>query len=91
MITESTEARLARIEEKLDGIFARLSERCGGNVARLNSHEKSINRFGERLGKLEADQHQRKGGKAAVIGLLTGGGVLGGLAVKVAEFLGKGS
>ena len=88
-MTEPFEARLARIEEKLDGLFQRLSERSSSNTTRLDGHDKTIARFGERIGKLEAEHERHKGGKAVVIGLLSGGGIAGGLLVKVLEWLSK--
>ena len=88
-MSESSEIRLARIEEKLDAMDARLSERCNGSLGRIQVLEKSVARFGERLGKLELDREHQRGGKAMIMSLLAGGGVLGGLAVKWFEQLGK--
>lgn len=89
-MSESTEIRLARIEEKVDAMNARLSERCNGSLGRIQVMEKSIARFGERLGSLELDREQRKGGKAVVTTLLAAGGVIGGLLVKWYEQFGAG-
>lgn len=88
---ESSDARLARIEEKLDGLDKRLIERCATSAARLTTLEKSINKQGERLGRLEGESQHAKGGKAAILALLAGGGVVGGLLVKLLESFGKGT
>lgn len=86
---ESFDARLARIEEKLDGLAVRVGERCAGNNARIEAHDKSLIRFGERLGRLEAEREQRKGGKAAITLLVVVGAALGGLGAKLVEWLGR--
>ena len=84
---ESQDIRLARIEEKLDGLDKRLSERCNGNVGRIDSLEKSIARLGERVGRLETKGHIQEGGFLAVSKILAVGAALGGLLVKLMEWL----
>ncbi len=85
MPLESQDARLARIEEKLDAMDKRLHERCAVSGERMRIFEKSIGNFGERLGKVEAVMQQVKGGKAVVMAMLAGAGAVGGLLVKFFE------
>ncbi len=87
LLSESQDARLARIEEKLDGLDKRLAERCGSNVGRIESLEKSVVRLGERVGKIEADGHRQQGGFIAISKILIIGAALGGLIVKILEWL----
>ena len=97
---ESADVRLSRLEEKIDGmntlleekfdgLNCRLSERCSGHLGRIESLEKTTVRFGERIGKLEADQNRQKGGKAVIMGMLTAGAAAGGLLVKMIEWMGR--
>ncbi|WP_298034739.1 hypothetical protein [uncultured Desulfovibrio sp.] len=76
--------RLARIEEKIDGLGLRFGERLATVEARLHSLEKSSERRGERLGKLEAAEERRKGGFAAMAFVWAAAATVGGL---VAKFL----
>lgn len=85
--SESQDARLARIEEKLDGLDKRLAERCGSNVGRIESLEKSVVRLGERVGKIEAAGYRQEGGFIAISKILVIGAALGGLIVKLLEWL----
>jgi hypothetical protein len=66
---QSVDARLARIEEKIDGLDKLLTARCAGCHTRIGALEKSCLRQGERLGKLEALEHQRRGGKGVLLAL----------------------
>ena len=84
---ESQDIRLARIEEKLDALDKRLAERCNGSIGRIEGLEKSVARFGERIGKLEAASHRQEGGFLAVSKILAVGAALGGLLVKLLEWL----
>ena len=83
--SESQDARLARIEEKLDGLDKRLAERCNSNVGRIESLEKSVVRLGERVGKLEAKGHRQDGGILAISKTLAAVAAQGGLLVKLLE------
>jgi hypothetical protein len=74
--------RLARIEEKIDSLGLRFGERLATVEARLNSLEKSSERRGERLGKLEAAEERRKGGFAVMAVIWTAAAAIGGMAVK---------
>ncbi len=89
MTEESMEVHLARIEEKLDALDKRLLERCAISGARLSALEQSIIKQGERIGRLEAENHRIGGGKAAIMAMLTGAGVVGGLLAKLFEQVGK--
>ena len=86
-VSESQDARLARIEEKLDGLDKRLAERWHSNAGRIESLEKSVVRLGERVGKLEAIGHRQEGGFLAISKTLAAGAALGGLLVKLLENL----
>lgn len=83
----TTEERLARIEEKLDGLDARLQERCSGYLGRIQVLEKSMLRQGERIGRLEAETYHAKGGRAALLAAFTLASAAGGLLVKVLSWL----
>ena len=83
---DSFDARMARIEEKLDGMDKRLAERCNSNIGRIDSLEKSVVRLGERVGKLEAKGYRQEGGWMAVGKILAVGAALGGLIVKLLEW-----
>lgn len=76
--------RLARIEEKIDGLGLRFGERLATVEARLHGLEKSSERRGERLGKLEAAEERRKGGFAVMACAWAAAATVGGL---VAKFL----
>ena len=84
---ESFDARMARIEEKIDALDKRLSERCNGSMGRIESLEKSVIRLGERVGKMEAFGHRQEGGILAISKILAVGVALGGLFVKLLEWL----
>jgi hypothetical protein len=70
---EITEVKvaLARIETKLEAHFSRDDERA----KRWDDHE-------DRISALEAEDNKRKGGKAALVGLLTAASAAGGMLVK---------
>jgi len=74
--------RLARIEEKIDGLGLRFGERLATVEARLNGLEKSSERRGERLGKLEAAEERRKGGIAVMAVIWGLAAAIGGMAAK---------
>ena len=84
-LVESQDARLARIEEKLDGLDQRLADRWHSNLGRIESLEKSAVRLGERVGNLEAKGHRHDGGVLAISKTLAAGAALGGLLVKLLE------
>ena len=84
---ESFESRTVRIEEKLDGLDKRLSERCNGSVGRIDGIEKAVFRLGERIGKLEANGYRQEGGFIAVTKIFAVGAALGGLLVKLIEWV----
>jgi len=62
---------LARIEEKLDAQNALMSERLGGINARLDVLTVSSARQGERIGRLEAAEEQRRGERKIFTGFMT--------------------
>ena len=74
--------RLARIEEKIDGLGLRFGERLATVEARLNGLEKSSERRGERLGKLEAAEERRKGGVAVMAMVWAAAAAIGGIVVR---------
>ena len=80
---ESTEARLARIEEKIDGLDKRLAERMHGYLGRIEALEESSIRQGKRIGQLEQAEQQRKGGVAVMAAIFAGAGALGAWAAKI--------
>jgi hypothetical protein len=85
---QSVDARLARIEEKIDGLDRLLTARCAGCHTRIGALEKSCLRQGERLGKLEAVEQQRRGGKGVLLTLGAGlSAVLGALGALTAKLL----
>jgi len=66
-----------RIESKLTDM-ARHENECRGMVKeRIDRMEVSYERQGKRLGILEAEMHKISGGKAAIMGLIGTGGVIG--------------
>jgi hypothetical protein len=73
--------RLARIEEKIDGLGQRFGERLATVEARLHGLEKSSERRGERLGKLEAAEERRKGGFAVMAMVWVAAAAIGGMVV----------
>jgi len=79
--------RLARIEEKIDGLGQRFGERLATMEARLNGLEKSSERRGERLGKLEAAEERRKGGFAVMAFAWAAAATVGGMVVKFLPML----
>ena len=85
-VFESTEARLARIEEKIDGLDKRLAERMHGYLGRIEALEESSIRQGVRLGKLEQAEHHRRGGLAVMAAIWAGAGAVGAFAFKIAQF-----
>ncbi|GHV50902.1 hypothetical protein FACS1894168_2610 [Deltaproteobacteria bacterium] len=74
--------RLARIEEKIDGLGLRFGERLATVEARLHGLEKSSERRGERLGKLEAAEERRKGGFAVMAMVWAAAAAIGGIVVR---------
>ena len=74
--------RLARIEEKIDGLGLRCGERLATVEARISGLEKSSERRGERLGKLEAAEERRKGGFAVLAIIWTAAAAIGGMLVR---------
>lgn len=76
-MTESAEAKLARIEEKIDGLDKRLAERCQGSLGRILSLEKGQKHQGERIGRLEAADNKRKGAYAVLLALAGAAGAAG--------------
>lgn len=82
---ESQDARLARMEEKMDAMQRQLVERCAASGERMRQLEKSISNFGERMGKVEAVIQQINGGKAVIMAMLAVAGAIGGLLVKFFE------
>lgn len=82
MTIESADAKLARIEEKIDGLDKRLAERCSGYLGRIQSLEKGQVDQGKRIGTLEAADNKRKGAWAAMMGIAGAAGALGGAVVK---------
>lgn len=76
---ESTEARLARIEEKIDGLDKRLAERMHGYLGRIEALEESSIRQGVRIGRLERQEEHRRGGLAVMAAVWAGAGVVGGI------------
>ncbi len=74
--------RLARIEEKIDGLGLRFGERLATVEARISGLEKSSERRGERLGKLEAAEERRKGGFAVLAIIWTAAAAIGGMLVR---------
>jgi hypothetical protein len=74
--------RLARIEEKIDGLGLRFGERLATVEARLHGLEKSSERRGERLGKLEAAEERRKGGIAVMAMVWAAAAAIGGIVVR---------
>lgn len=79
--------RLARIEEKIDSLGLRFGERLATVEARLNALEKSSERRGERLGKLEAAEERRKGGLAVMAVVWAAAAALGGVIAKFMPML----
>lgn len=77
MTNEPIEARMARMEEKIDALTNHMGERCGVSVGRIGALEKSTIRQGERLGKLELAEERRKGGMAVMMALWAAAGTLG--------------
>lgn len=93
-MTGSTETRLARLEAKVDGMqesmaqhFSSLerclSERCVTHLGRIEALEKGAIRAGERIGKLEAENYRRKGGKTMLAAIVAAASAAGGVIVKV--------
>lgn len=76
---ESAEVRLARIEEKIDGLEKRLAERFFGYLGRIEALEESSVRQGKRIGRLERADEQRRGGLAVMAAIWAGAGALGAL------------
>lgn len=74
---ESPEARLARIEEKIDGLDKRLAERFFAYLGRIEALEESAARRDERLGRLERADEQRRGGLAVMAAIWAGAGAVG--------------
>ena len=74
--------RLARIEEKIDSLGLRFGERLATVEARLHGLEKSSERRGERLGKLEAAEERRKGGIAVMAVVWAAAAAIGGMVVR---------
>ena len=79
--------RLARIEEKIDGLGLRFGERLATVETRLHGLEKSSERRGERLGKLEAAEERRKGGLAVMAVVWAAAAALGGAIAKFMPML----
>ena len=82
---ESTEARLARIEEKIDGLDKRLAGRMHGYLGRIEALEESSIRQGKRIGLLEQAEQQRKGGLAVMTAIWAGAGAIGAMAARFFE------
>ncbi|MDL2267162.1 hypothetical protein LJC46_04145 [Desulfovibrio sp. OttesenSCG-928-G15] len=92
-MSESPDARIARLEEavknlgermeeRFDGLDARLAERCSGYAGRIESLEKGQVNQGKRIGELEAADNKRKGAWAAMLGVAGAAGAIGGAIVK---------
>jgi hypothetical protein len=78
-MTESTEVKLARLDEKLDAL-------CHSNDLLRSSLKEQIDDLWKesesrhaRLMALEAFEYQRRGGKAMLTGLLSAASVVGGM------------
>ena len=74
--------RLARIEEKIDGLGLRFGERLATVEARISGLEKSSERRGERLGRLEAAEERRRGGFAVLAIIWAAAAAIGGMLVR---------
>jgi hypothetical protein len=68
------------MEADIASIKAMLEERCA-------TRGETITGLSQRIGSLEAIENQRKGGKAALLGMMTLAGVIGGFIVKVIPFV----
>ncbi|MCL1915676.1 MAG: hypothetical protein FWG17_03065 [Desulfovibrionaceae bacterium] len=68
---------LQRIENQLETLAEHNAEYRGVMKERVDRLEASQSGMGARIGTVEAEIHRAKGGKAALLGLLTGGGALG--------------
>jgi len=77
------ESCLARIEEKLKNMTETSAEYRGSAKERMDRFEESIIRIGERIGKVEADLERLRGGKTALLWLISCGGVIGAALLKL--------